>query len=75
MSRVPATIILIDADSPRWVGIKARDAGRLLTDWHIPAVRSPRLGAMVVRRHHVPDLLALADVHGFRVVDRRGEVA
>jgi hypothetical protein len=65
------TLHVASANSTRYVLITGRGVGALLQDWYIPARRSPTHAGYHVRTGHLPELRALCDLHGVRLVDER----
>ncbi len=62
-----------DSDSPRYVVLRGRgvrqECQRIMLRAHWSNIHK----GMLVRHEHVPDLLALADHFGLRILDERGQ--
>ncbi len=60
-----------ETGSVRHVLVSGRGVRTLLQVWHVPSVWSMSHRGCHVRRGHLADLQALADLHGVRLLDER----
>ena len=65
------TVYLRDATTDRYVTMSGKGLGPRLRAWRVPALWSATHRGFHVRAEHLPDLSALFDAHGIRVVDQR----
>lgn len=65
------TLRLRDSDGTRYLLLTGRGIRDLMRDWHVPALWSPARRGCHVRLSHLPDLRALCDSHGVRLIDER----
>ncbi len=62
---------LRDTDGTCYLLLTGRGIRDLMRDWHVPALWSPTHRGCHVRISRLPDLRALCDLHGVRLVDER----
>lgn len=69
-----STLRLSDSDSPRYKVLRGRGVRHECQRMSLPGHWSNINRGMLVRSAHVPDLLALSDHFGVRVIDDRGVI-
>lgn len=71
MRPLTRTIYVRDSGSTRYHLYAGRGIRQLLKEWHVPGLWSPTYAGCQVRQSHLPNVYALADLHGVRIVDQR----
>ena len=67
-----STISVWRSDSPAYRLVRG-PIRRWLVDHHIPGLYTPRLRGYQVRAERIPDMVAMAEADGFRVVIQERE--
>ncbi len=65
------TLRLRDAHSAHHILLTGRGIRALMRDWRVPAMWSPTHRGCHVRISRLPDLRALCDLNGVRLLDER----